>query len=278
MYTKVENDVYEFNGDFEKFLLNMGVEADHIEKMKKKKLQASKGVYYKRLNNNCETIKLVPLSKVIGTCRGTVGESVFENVRVMHAGEREPIRFQTCFSYFEEMPLDKLKESYKEVIPVEMVYYKEEDEYYLVGDGNHRTLTAMLLGAEYIKASVTEMYCDNDKKNKFLAVETFYRNFRIYEIVHTPIGLKIVFTDENDTDYFAVGVFPMIREESCYEYIEKLSTIIKRDMESVERWKKFPRFIIRILSMISNNKRIIQYIEKSNKYNESSGIIYLYNF
>lgn len=100
------------------------------------------------------------MSKVIGTSRGTVGKSVFENVRIIPDGEREPKRFKGCFDFLNSMTLEELKESYKELFnPVKMVYYKDDEEYYLVTDGNHRTLTAMLLGAEYIRADVTTMYC-----------------------------------------------------------------------------------------------------------------------
>jgi len=52
MYKRNENRTYIFDGDLEQFLLDKGVEAEHIEKMKQKKLQSDKERYY-----NSEYIK-----------------------------------------------------------------------------------------------------------------------------------------------------------------------------------------------------------------------------
>lgn len=265
MYRDNGNRVYIFDGDLEQFLLDKGVEAEHIERMKEKKLQHDKERYYN--SNYLETGKyerekrLVPLSRVIGMSRGTIGKSVFENVRTMRDGEREPSRFYSCFSFLNRMTLEELRESYKNIYPVEMDYYVEEDEYYLTSDGNHRTLTAMLLGAEYINANVTPMYCDFEKRNKCLAVDKFYEDFNIIQISYFYMGVEIVFAD--DEGYYAVNGFSRGRDENCYEYINKLSNEIKVDMRMVKIWSKLPKFIVTILNMLSQNKRIIQYIEKS---------------
>ena len=135
--------------------------------------------------------RLVPLSRIIGISRGTIGKRVFENVRNMRDGKREPSRFCSCFSFLNKMTLEELRESYKNVYPVEMGYYVEEDEYYLTSDGNHRTLTAMLLGAEYINANVTPMYCDFEKRHKCLAVDKFYEDFNIIQISYSYMGVEI---------------------------------------------------------------------------------------
>lgn len=279
MYRVDENGVYIFDGDLEQFLLDKGVEAEHIERMKQKKLQPDKERYYDSKYFETGAFKretrLVPLSRVIGTSRGTVGQSVFENVRRMENGEREPSRFQSCLNFLNNMTLKELRESYKKVSHVIMEYYKEDDEYYLTSDGNHRTLTAMLLGAEYIKADVTILYCDFDKRHKCLAVDKFYEDFNIAQINYACLGIEIVFVD--DEGYFVVEGFPIRRDENCYEYISKLSDEIKADMKLVKIWKKLPRIIITILDMLSDNKRIIQYIEKS-RHIHWDGSVDIYDF
>lgn len=269
MYRSDENRNYIFDGDLEQYLLSKGVESGHIEKMKHKILQHDKEVYYE--SKYLETGKferetmLVPLSKVIGTSRGTVGKSVFENVRTMSDGEREPSRFQSCLSFLDKMTLEELRASYEKLYyPVEMEYYKEEDEYFLTSDGNHRTLTAMLLGAEFIKANVTTMYCNFVKRDKCLAVEKFYKDFDIIQINYAYNGAEIVFAD-NDTHYVVSG-FPRRINENCYEYINKLSDEIQKDMKAVKTWMKLPKLIRDILGMFCSNKRIIQYIEKQQNY------------
>lgn len=260
-----ENRIYIFDGDLEQFLLDKGVEAEHIKKMKEKKLQHDKERYYDsnyiKIGKWERENKLVPLSRVIGVSRGTVGKSVFENVRTMKDGERDPCRFQSCFSFFNKMTLEELRESYKKVFPVEMDYYKEEDEYYLTSDGNHRTLTAMLLGAEYINANITPLYCDFRKRDKCLAVEKFYEDFNIIQINYAYVGVEIIFAD--DDGYYIVHGFSSRRGENCYEYISKLSDEIRADMKLVKIWKRIPKIFLTILNMLYSNKRIIQYIVKS---------------
>lgn len=279
MYIDNGNRVYSFDGDLEQFLLDKGVEAEHIQRMKEKKLQRNKGRYY--YSEYIKTGKLerenrlVPLSKVIGTSRGTVGESVFENVRTMKDGERAPSRFYSCLNFLDKMTLDELRESYKTVEHVIMDYYTEEDEYYLTSDGNHRTLTAMLVGAEYIKASVTPLYCDFEKKDKCLAVDKFYEEFDISQINYSYMGVEIVFTD--DEGRYSVSGFPRRIDENCYEYICKLSNEIKADMKLVKTWSKLPKIIFTILIMICSNKRIIQYIEKT-RYTHWKTPIHIYDF
>lgn len=121
---------------------------------------------------------LVPLEKVIGASRGTVGDSVLNNVKMMHDGVREPSRFYNCFHFLDNMTLEKLKLSYETLFcPVVMIYYEEDDEYYVSSDGNHRTLIAMLIGAKFIKAKCT-------RKDKYLCQSTgilFVRICRLWE-------------------------------------------------------------------------------------------------
>lgn len=78
------------------------------------------------------------------------------------------------------MSLEELQKSYKELHePVNMVYYVDDDAYFLSNDGNHRTLTAMLVGAKYIRAKVTNAYCDTEKKKKFLCSKDFKSKYKI---------------------------------------------------------------------------------------------------
>lgn len=169
MYTyDCENDKYVFTGDLTEYLLKAGVSSEHIRKMKSKILENDRGIYqrYPDLKSlERGYIKLVPIDKVVGTSRGTVGLSVYENVRTMRSGDREPYRFERCLCFLDEMSLKELRKSYEELYdPVRMEYYVDDDEYFVSEDGNHRTLVAMLLGAQYIRAKVTNGYCDTVKK------------------------------------------------------------------------------------------------------------------
>lgn len=193
------NWYYEFDGDFDQYLLNIGVSEEHIAKMKSKILENDRSEYYNKFENSTAEIKLVPLEKVIGTCRCSVGKSVYENVRRMAHGDREPHRFIKCFDFLNSMTLENLRASYKSLYyPVHMVYYTEDDAYYLYNDGNHRTLTAMLLGASHIRAKVTIAHCDEKKKRDILRVKNFTKS--------TPFIKSWHLTSMNTILYFGTTV------------------------------------------------------------------------
>ena len=166
-----ENKTF-FADNLTEYLMQYGVSEEHINAMKSKILEESRDVYQNLAPLNSperDYIDLVPLEKVIGTSRGTPGLSFFENVRTMNQGDREPYRFEKCLNFLKKMSLEELQKSYKELHePVNMVYYVDDDAYFLSNDGNHRTLTAMLVGAKYIRAKVTNAYCDTEKKREFL--------------------------------------------------------------------------------------------------------------
>lgn len=181
MYTyEAENSMDVFNGDLTEFLLGYGISIEHIDKMKNKILENSRSIYYNYPpldSPKTDYIKLVPLDKVIGTSRGTVGLSVYENVRTIHNGERDSSRFTRCLNFLNESSLEDLRKSYENLsYPVIMDHYVDDDTYFTTSDGNHRTLTAMLVGAEYIKAKVTDAECDYTKKKKFCSLKILRKN------------------------------------------------------------------------------------------------------
>lgn len=276
MYKEVGNR-YEFDGDFEQYLLGVGVSANHIKMMKERKLQADKERYFSIKED--EKKELVSLQKVIGTCRGTVGVSVFENVRTMWNWERKPDRFENWFKRLERMSLDRLKKLYEELdYPVEMAYYKDEDEYFLIGDGNHRTLTAMLLGAEYIKSNVMVKVCDYEKKEKYFAERNFYTKYNISNIISSETGrYKIIFRWRSAC-YEVNGFESAKANENCYDLINRLSREIERDNRKAELWYKVPVKLRNFLRRFFKDKRFFQYIEKRNPSDINCGGVILCEF
>ncbi len=255
-----ENGKYVFDGEFEEYLLNLGVEAEHIKLMKEKTLQSDEKYEYYIEKRELSAERLVPLSKVIGVGRGTVGKSVFDNVRIMNIGEREPYKFKKCFDFLNHMSLEELKESYEYVPPVYMTYFEDDDEYYLAR-GNHRTLIAMILGAKNIKAKVVPFYCDFDKRDKYLAVKKFYEDFNIVKINKTYTDTyEIEFIEDNEL--FVVNGFKSYEKEECYSLIDRLSQEIQKDRKKLKLWMKAPKKIKGILKLFYN-ERIEQYLNKS---------------
>lgn len=276
MYKK-EGERYVYDGDFEKFLLDIGISIEHIKKMKEKILQSDKECYYSSGGYNRQ-IDLVPLDKVVGTSRGTVGESVFENVRTMLYWEREPTGFDNCFCYLNNMTLEELRKTYEKLhYPVDMVYYKDDDEYYLSSDGNHRTLTAMLLGAQNIRAYVTVKHCDKEKRKKYLAEQKFYHKYSVSQILISYRGYKIIFIENNT--YFEVDGYERIKSnENCYSVIERLSNEIENDRKIAAILLKLPNKIINIVRILLKDKRYFQYIEKQHPSDINCGFVCLCDF
>ena len=264
MYYVVENTNV-FNGDFDKFLLDIGVEHEHIEKMKTKVLQENKDDYYnfKSLYEDDSEMRLVPLNKVIGTSRGTIGESVYENVRRMKRGERETSRFKGCFSFLQNMSLDELKKSYQNLgnfDPVCMDFYLDDDQYYLT-TGNHRTLTAMLLGAPYIRARVRTGKCDYEMKEKVIRTKQLFQKYSIAHIYPKNHGhYEIEFVKEGKC-YRVDGFSSQKEGEGCFETIERLEQEIQNDLKMVETVGKLPTILRKIVLFFCDKERIENYFK-----------------
>lgn len=229
------NNLYSFNGSLEEFLIKRGVSEYHINEMKNKKLECSRSAYYNYLGGH-RSIELVPLDKVIGTSRSTPGWSVFDNVNKMFLSDREPSRFTFCLNFFNIMSLSELKKSYEELSePVRMTYYIDDDVYYLEGDGNHRTLIAMLIGAENILAKVTRAKCNYIKKKIFYKEKEFRKKNKIVEIKKNEYFnvYEIIFFD--GCGNYSIKEFEGKKiNESVVDLINRLSNTINRDKKIVE--------------------------------------------
>lgn len=281
-----KRDLYEFNGDFTQYLIDIGVEPEHIVQMKQKVLQGDRGIYQNYPSTESEEygyVTLVPLDKVIGTSRGTVGWSVYENVRKMYISNREPQKFENCFNFLKGMTLNDLRLSYENLCyPVDMEYYVDDDEYYLYNNGNHRTLTAMLLGAKNIKARVVNAYCDLEKKEKYEYAQAFIKKYKIVRIMSYGIYYDLEFRDEEGV-YEIKRYEGIRRNESMYDLVNRLSQVIEEDKAIVMKIQKFPLVIQRIIYCFSKNTRIRQYVEKTYLSEDEQcfwnnrNAVYLYN-
>lgn len=277
---KKENSVeyWEFDGDFEKYLLKIGVDIDHVKKMKSKIMKKYDEALFKNVRSSIKGEILIPLSKVIGTNRCTPNQSVFENVRIMRDIERKHSSFeyflqkaendyQSCLRYFQE-----LNDS------VYMLYIRNTDEYFLCGNGNHRTLSAMLLGAENILAKITQE-CDLDivKYQQSEIEKDFYNKYGIEKIQKVKAHeLSITFV-ENGIHYIVSG-FDYDPELTFEEVISYLSTCIDKDLKTVSFLQCLPTILRKILlsTLYSKRKRIDNYLHKKTNPTDQSSIR-LYN-
>lgn len=260
-----KNNMFVFTDDLTEYLLKYGISIEHINNMKNKILENDREAYqnFPPLNSSeRDYVDLVPLNKVIGTSRGTAGLSVYENVRTMYRGAREPYRFENCLSFLDKLPLEELRKSYENLYePVRMMYYVDDDEYFLCGDGNHRTLTAMLVGAECILAKITNAHCDTKKKEKFFCSKEFKIKYKIVNIMSSGDMYDISFKDDNGV-YEICGYPSPEYDESLFSYLKRLSKIIDEDIKKANFIKKTPACIQKLILHCEKNYRIEQYINR----------------
>ena len=266
MYTfESKNCMDVFNGDLTEVLLGYGISIEHIDKMKNKILENSRSIYYNYPpldSPKTYYIKLVPLDKVIGTSRGTVGLSVYENVRTIHNGERDSSRFTRCLNFLNESSLENLRKSYENLSsPVIMDHYVDDDTYFTTSDGNHRTLTAMLVGAEYIKAKVTDAECDYTKKEKVLQSKNFEEKYRIVNVFGKR-EFDIWFKD--DKGIYEIRGYPgPLVDDDLTSFLERLSITIDNDMKKANKIMKFSPKLQKYILRFVKNSRIKQYVNIS---------------
>lgn len=260
--------------ELKEYLLEYGVDSRHIDKMQRKLLQRSKSAYHEYEGDS--EVKLVPLEKVIGANRGTVGLSVFENVRIMNQGVNDPNRYTDCFTFFDKYTLEELKKTYEEgdKTPVIMDYYTDDDEYFVTGDGNHRTLVAMLVGAENIYAKVNPAKCNQKIKEEYFRAREIKNNYNIVRIKDTSdhrivsnkdtsSSAAITFRDEKGL--YEIDFYPGKSEsENIYEFLERLSKIIDEDIRQINHIQQMPKIIQEVLlkTKYKDNIRLKSYLER----------------
>ena len=166
----IENESVRIAENLEKFLLGIGLEQNDIDHAKNTILVSPHPDDYYITSSGCTTkITVIPVSKIIGTNRSTSGNSIYENIRCIPDTGLDYSKFQRCFNEFSNYnSLKEWQSSFcTEIEPIRADYYPDTDEYFICGDGNHRTLTAMLIGAPYIKAKVCVRECNYYIKERY---------------------------------------------------------------------------------------------------------------
>lgn len=183
---------YNFKGSLSKYLLSRGIKKADIVSASYRILESNFRDAYYEPTSFTET-RIIPLDRVIGTNRSRPWTSVYDNVNTI---KKEGLsldyrRFEGCFKKLEEFGIDKLKESYLKLNkPIDITYYEDEDVYYVDIDGNHRTLTAMLVGAKYILAIVNHYKCDINKKMKYDSMVSMFKTKYNINKIYNDAGVE----------------------------------------------------------------------------------------
>lgn len=250
MYHYVEYDgspYWEFDGDFTQFLLKIGVNKEHIDKVKTRNVMKYPDDVLDNYHSLALERRLVPTDKIIWTGRSTDNMSFFENVRIMKEGDREPSRFKKWLDKASSSLSDTL-DTYKKLInPVKMTYIKNEDLYYLSGDGNHRTLTAIVLGAEAILANIDGEYELNyDKLEMYRLEKEFYEKYNIHCVIPSNYSTSIGFYDNSEDveKTYEVSGFDKLNTDIPFpDMLKRLQEQIDLDLRKYSLINKLPGFM-----------------------------------
>ncbi|WP_053360960.1 hypothetical protein [Bacillus sp. FJAT-27251] len=145
-------------------------------------------------NESSESNVIVPVRDIKGLTdtRGEENRSWWDHA-TLRAGKLSVTRFNSFGEKLKETNLEEFRQWFiSDNFPLmKLVYYKEFNEYYVETDGNHRTVWAKLIDAEFIKAKVVNCRLniqkfkeinrkEQQKLNNFIIIEKLKIDFEKY--------------------------------------------------------------------------------------------------
>lgn len=275
-YNRISSDplIYEFAGDLEHFLLDIGVQQSHIEKMKMKKMKKTDFLDRCDCISDHSEVKIIPIDRIVGIRRALPDVSVFENVRKIDRKlSFSPDKMIGCLDYANKLSYSSLLQSYQMLPdPVGGVaHIIDVDEYYLLGEHNHTTICAMLFGAPFIKASIREYSINIQKNEKYERMMRFYQNMGIKKIERNFYDqIRIVFSEDDNCINYGM----MKSNEGFDEILERLEESITANKKAIAIYNAIPFNILKriyynlFLTPIQKCHLEIQPYEASSDYME----------
>ncbi|MDA9472512.1 hypothetical protein [Enterococcus sp. 5H] len=181
------------------------------------------------------------------------------------------LRFASLLSLFYDGNLDYVVKMYSEELLSECTFYEFEKngvkEYFLAGDGNHRTMTAKLIGVETITVGKIYRYSFNqDKydlykqnhlcrkkfdefiKNSSFSTKDFYNENWIYRneemIVKEPFNWKYKYSSA------------LVEIQNYHETIDYLMLLDSNIKKYSKLFKSLPQWILNIILFINEANSI----------------------
>lgn len=194
----------------EEYLKRSGVDEKTMKKNKNTfaSVPGEKWYYYNRKTE--EKNVLVPVSAIKGVNRmknftwfdllnyGAVGAP--QNIRDRDDFNVNSNSFWGILSWLENNSLEEVKNMYESTDRIQFYCFQKGDtkEYYLIGDGNHRVVTAKNIGVPCIIAENVDVYEYNEEEHR--TYEGYKRKEeKLYEIIGE---LRLSLTDYNQIAFF----------------------------------------------------------------------------
>ncbi|MFJ5762748.1 hypothetical protein ACIQAA_27190 [Neobacillus sp. NPDC093182] len=235
--------------DIEMTLLNAGVNEEHLSFLKNDTLKSDAPFYYFFDVSDQREYRLVPVNKIKGLSRGEPGFSWWDHV-LLKAGNIAGNRLEGNEKRLQSTTLEEFRKRFvsNNFPAVELSYYDEFDEYYVSSDGNHRTLWAKLVAADYIRARVYDYKYNPIKHGSYKRVQGILSDYtKLVEVAN--LQLEGDQYDCWDLEYKGIQLcsdeIPYIRDYLNETKISNLKNCVGKNIKMIEnimdRYFKFAR-------------------------------------
>ncbi|MED4634708.1 hypothetical protein P9443_17685 [Peribacillus frigoritolerans] len=165
--------------NIKKTLLDAGVSEEHLYFLQENKLKNDDSFkcFFEGMGER--EYQFVPVKKIKGLSRGKAGFSWWEHV-LRKAGNIDSDRLENNQKRLEATTLNEFRKGFasSSFPAVELYYYDEFDEYYVAHDGNHRTLWAKLVDANYIRARVYKYKYSPTKHGNYKRIQCILGDYK----------------------------------------------------------------------------------------------------
>lgn len=250
--------------DFEDKLIQLGVPEYHLKNLKKKIL-TGEPEFYKM--DGLSSVTKIPTNKIIGVVNNeSENTDVFFTIK---HGISSSVRFYCCLRFLNGKTLDELYVSYANMPSdghdcVEGQYYPDLDGYYIT-NGRHRALTALLVGAPFIGAKITNYIPNVDQKNWHRRVKDFYDDNHEIVIIKKdgfPGKVYSALLPYKDKIIQSYGYDLCFEAKDRNDILYRLEEKIKADRRIIEKLLTMPKILRYIFINIYHHMTVWNMSEK----------------
>jgi hypothetical protein len=215
-------------------LLDKGVDGNHLIEMKslENRSRYPMELYYDTEEE--KTYETVPVSKIKGLgFRGTPGISWFDHACCEGTDNIDVGRCEIAIERLQRISLEEYHVFYQNH-PVRLIHYKEDDSYFVNGDGTHRTLFAKVTGCETVRAKVNHATINSERYGAYKRFEQLLHQFKALLKKH-DLEEELLSGSDRCTSFFYKGKFVITYDIYSPSYFKSKYQL---NHQAVDKWEK----------------------------------------
>lgn len=228
----------------EQILNKSGLSEKEVEVLKKEKNEGADKYYKKYRKTDIKNKRLVPVNRIIGigSSRGSIGESWFENL--LNYSKHHNFRTSSINDLLSNMvdSIHNFRHSFQQEEfsneNLQYVHFVEDDIYVSTSGGSHRTLFSKISGAEFILAEIVEYHFDEQKDRNYKKIQKEHDSFN--ELVR-GMNLNIYSSENRGELEYTIGFkdIGIIKKSniSIFDYSDESS--INFALETIQNEKEY---------------------------------------